>query len=98
MKKRLSFLSMAAIALISLSSCCTINYSASLANDGAIGQKVGEAKSMIYLGFIGSGGKNATIKDAAANGNIKKVKQVEYSDKSMLLGLIVEHTTRVYGE
>ena len=35
---------------------------------------------------------------AAENGGIKKVTQVEYVDQSILGGLFIKHTTRVYGE
>ncbi|MBQ3908696.1 MAG: hypothetical protein II746_05790, partial [Bacteroidaceae bacterium] len=29
---------------------------------------------------------------------IKQVTQVEYVDKSIFLGIVIRHTTRVYGE
>ena len=32
------------------------------------------------------------------NGGISKVSQVEYIDKSIFFGLVIQHTTRVYGE
>ena len=35
---------------------------------------------------------------AAENGGISKVSQVEYIDRALLFGLIIKHTTRVYGE
>ena len=98
MKKKVSYLAATVIAALSLSSCCTINSNASLASDGPIGSKVGEATSNVILGFIGGGGDKATIKDAAQNGGIKNVKQVEYKDKSIFFGIVVKHTTRVYGD
>jgi len=45
-----------------------------------------------------SQGEQNNIKKAAENGGITKVSQVEYIDKSIFLGLVIKHTTRVYGE
>lgn len=98
MKKKLSLAAIAAFAVFSLNSCCTLNYNASLGGEGAMGTKVGEAKSRVILSLVSGGGEKATIKQAAENGGIKNVKQVEYSDKSICFGLVVFHTTRVYGE
>jgi len=98
MKKIFSLAAISAITVFSLSNCCTVNYNSSIGAEGEIGSKVGEATSNIILGFIGGGGKKATIKDAAENGGIKVVKQVEYTDKSIFFGVVVKHTTRVYGE
>jgi hypothetical protein len=88
----------AAFAVLTLGSCATINSGAALAEKAPVGQKVGEAKSNIILGIWSSKGQQNNIKEAAANGGITKVTQVEYIDKSVLLGLFIEHTTRVYGE
>ena len=88
----------AAFAVLTLGSCATINSGAALAEKAPVGQKVGEAKSSIILGIWSSKGQQNNIKEAAANGGITKVTQVEYIDKSVLLGLFIEHTTRVYGE
>lgn len=88
----------AALAVLTLGSCATINSGAALASKAPIGQKVGEAKSSIILGIWSSKGQQNDIKQAAANGGIKNVSQVEYIDKSVLGGLYIEHTTRVYGE
>lgn len=96
--KKISVVAISIVAALSLGSCCTVNYNAALASEGPIGTKVGEATSNVILGFIGGGGNNATIKDAAQNGGIKNVKQVEYRDKSIFFGLVVKHTTRVYGD
>ena len=98
MKNRINTLALSAFAALMLSSCCTINYNASLSSDGPIGEKMGEATSNVILGFIGGGGDKATIKDAAKNGGIKNVRQVEYRDKSIFFGVVVKHTTRVYGD
>ena len=59
---------------------------------------MGEAKSTIILGLWSSKGEENNIQQAAKNGGIKQVTQVEYVDKSILLGIVIKHTTRVYGE
>jgi ABC-type glycerol-3-phosphate transport system substrate-binding protein len=99
MKKRMSILAAsAALAALTLTSCATINSGAALADKAPIGQKVGEAKSTIILGLWSSKGEQNNIKKAAENGGIKNVTQVEYIDQSIFLGLVIKHTTRVYGE
>ncbi|MBQ7987154.1 MAG: hypothetical protein IJ253_01415 [Bacteroidaceae bacterium] len=99
MKKRIMSVSAAlAFALFSLSSCITINSGAALAEKSVIGPKMGEAKSTIILGLWSSKGEENNIQQAAKNGGIKQVTQVEYVDKSILLGIVIKHTTRVYGE
>ena len=87
-----------AFALFSLSSCITINSGAALAEKSVRGPKMGEAKSTIILGLWSSKGEENNIQQAAKNGGIKQVTQVEYVDKSILLGIVIKHTTRVYGE
>ena len=87
-----------AFALFSLSSCITINSGAALAEKSVIGPKMGEAKSTIILGLWSSKGEDNNIQQAAKNGGIKQVTQVEYVDKSIFLGIVIRHTTRVYGE
>ena len=81
-----------------LSSCATVNSGAALTEKGPIGSKVGEATSTLFLGTWTSQGEQNNIKKAAENGGIKKVTQVEYIDQSIFFGLIIKHTTRVYGE
>ncbi|MBQ3908408.1 MAG: hypothetical protein II746_04330 [Bacteroidaceae bacterium] len=99
MKKRIMSVSAAlAFALFSLSSCITINSGAALAEKSVIGPKMGEAKSTIILGLWSSKGEENNIQQAAKNGGIKQVTQVEYVDKSIFLGIVIRHTTRVYGE
>jgi len=99
MKKRIMSVSAAlAFALFSLSSCITINSGAALAEKSVIGPKMGEAKSTIILGLWSSKGEENNIQQAAKNGGIKQVTQVEYVDKSIFLGIVIKHTTRVYGE
>lgn len=87
-----------AFALFSLSSCITINSGAALAEKSVIGPKMGEAKSTIILGLWSSKGEENNIQQAAKNGGIKQVTRVEYVDKSIFLGIVIRHTTRVYGE
>ena len=99
MKKQfVKLAAVAAFAVFSLSSCMTINSGAAIAEKGPVGQKVGEAESTYFLGLWSSQGEQHNLKQAAENGGIKKVSQVEYIDRSILLGLFIKHTTRVYGE
>lgn len=99
MKKQIMTLAAsAAVVVASLSSCATINSGAAISSNTPIGQKVGEASSSIILGIFSTKGEQNNIKQAAQNGGISKVSQVEYIDKSIFGGLIVKHTTRVYGE
>ena len=88
----------AALAVTMFTSCATINSGAALAEKAPIGQKVGEAQSTYFLGLWSSKGEQNNIKQAADNGGIKKVTQVEYVNQAILGGLFIKHTTRVYGE
>lgn len=97
-KKVITFAASAALAVFMLSSCATINSGAALAEKAPIGQKVGEAESTYFLGLWSSKGEQNNLKQAAENGGIKKVTQVEYINQSVLFGLFVKHITRVYGE
>ena len=97
-KKFLTLAASAALAVLTLGSCATINSGAALAEKAPIGPKVGEAQSTYFLGLWSSQGEQNNIKQAAENGGIKKVTQVEYIDQSVFFGLFIKHTTRVYGE
>ena len=88
----------AALAVTMFTSCATINSGAAIAEKAPIGQKVGEAQSTYFLGLWSSKGQQNNIKQAAENGGITKVTQVEYVDQAILGGLFIKHTTRVYGE
>lgn len=88
----------AAFTMMMLASCATINSGAALGEKGPVGPKMGEAKSTIYFGLCSENGEQNNIQKAAQNGGIKKVSQVEYIDQSIFFGLIIKHTTRVYGE
>jgi len=59
------------------------------------GPKVGEAQMVNYLGMVAIG--DASIKKAAQNGGITKIKTVDY-DYNTILGIISTTTTRVTGE
>jgi hypothetical protein len=96
--KVLIFAASAALTVSMLTSCATINSGAALAEKAPIGQKVGEATSTYILGLWSSKGEQNNIKQAAANGGIQKMTQVEYSDQAVLGGLFIKHTTRGYGE
>ena len=99
MKKQIATLTAsAALAVLTLSSCATVSGGAALTDKGPIGQKVGEAQSSYILGLWSSKGEQNNIKQAAENGGIKKVMQVEYVNQSVLGGLFIKRTTRVYGE
>jgi hypothetical protein len=99
MKKKITTLAAsAALVVAMMSSCATINSGAAISSNEAIGKKVGEAQSTYFLGIWSSQGEQNNIQKAAENGGIKKVKQVEYIDQSVLFGLFIKHTTRVYGE
>ena len=99
MKKQIMTLAAsAAVAMLTLSSCATINSGASLGAQAPIGSKIGEANSHIVLGIWSMKGNDNNIQQAAKNGGISKVSQVEYIDKSIFFGLLIKHTTRVYGE
>ena len=99
MKKNLmTHAATAALAVTMFTSCATINSGAAIAEKAPIGQKVGEAQSTYFLGLWSSKGQQNNIKQAAENGGITKVTQVEYVDQAILGGLFIKHTTRVYGE
>ena len=97
MKKLFSIVAVAAFVVAGMCSCATFNSGASVTNT-AIGSKVGEAKSSIILGLWSSKGKEANLKKACENGGIKKINQVEYETTAILGGLVINQTTRVYGE
>ena len=93
-----SYVAVAAFALATFCSCATINSGAAISSNTPIGTKVGESSSNIILGLWSSKGQENNLKQAAKNGNITNVKQVEYIDKSILCGIVIKHTTRVYGD
>jgi hypothetical protein len=98
MKKIMSMAATAAFVLAGMTSCMTINSGAAISDNAAVGAKMGEAKSGIILGLWSTKGEQNNIKAAADAAGIKKISHVEYIDKSIFLGLYIQHTTRVYGE
>ena len=98
MKKMMTLAASAALTVCFMCSCATINSGAALGGNTTIGPKVGEATSTLILGTWTSQGEKNNIKEAAKNGGITKISQVEYIDKSIFMGLLIKHTTRVYGE
>lgn len=95
--KIFTFVAAAFLAATMISSCATVNNGASISN-APLGQKVGEAKSNIYLGLWSSKGEEANLKKACENGGITRINQVEYENQAVLFGVVVKRTTRVYGE
>ena len=64
--------------------------------DGGLNySKVGTATAQSILGMVATG--DCSIKAAAANGGITKIKFVDYDAKN-ILGLFGEYTTTVYGD
>jgi PBP1b-binding outer membrane lipoprotein LpoB len=57
--------------------------------------KVGTSKATSILGMVATG--DCSIKAAAAQGNIKTIKYVDYDAKNTL-GVYGEYTTTVYGD
>lgn len=99
MKKAfMTFAASAAVVAATLCSCATVNSGAAISSNSPVGPKMGEAKSTIILGIWSSKGKENNLQKAAQNGGITKISHVEYIDKSVCLGLWINHTTRVYGE
>lgn len=64
--------------------------------DGGLNySKVGTATAQSIIGLVATG--DCSIKAAAANGGITKIKFVDYDAKN-ILGLFGEYTTTVYGD
>ncbi len=97
-KNTLTLAASAAVAMFTLSSCITVNSGAAISSNSHIGTKVGEAQSGIILGLWSTKGQQNNIREAARQGGITTVTHVEYIDQSVLGGLYIKHTTRVYGQ
>ncbi len=103
--KKISFLLLVLFTVVSLSGpAISYTYGAIYAENkvpvaavdgGTIYNKIGIAKAISILGLMASG--DASIKTAAANGNIKTIKHVNYDAKN-ILGVYGEYTTTVYGD
>ena len=68
---------------------------APLAPRGDVGTRRGSSQVTSILGLISIG--DASVKAAAANGNIREVKLVDYEYKNVL-GVFQRYTTVVYGD
>ena len=90
---------LAAVAVCALvSSCATISKPVT-ATSNPLGSKCGVAKSTLYLGGLWSSkGDENGIDKAAKSAGITKNSHVDSYTKSYLLGIIIEQTTKVYGE
>ena len=67
----------------------------SVTDGGLTYSKVGTAKAQSVLGMVATG--DCSIKAAASNGGITRIKFVDYDAKNVL-GLFGEYTTTVYGD
>jgi len=105
MRKNISLLLLVALVGVSVAGCATAIPAGAFYTEvgfpGGVGagdvsySKVGKAVSKSYLGLIATG--DASIEAAIKDGNIQKVKYVDYKTKN-ILGLIGEYTTYVYGD
>jgi hypothetical protein len=103
--KRVSLLVLVLFLAVMLNGCATpfpygIVYteikSPVAAGDGGVSySKVGVSKATSILGLVATG--DASIKAAAAEGGITKIKYVDYEAKN-ILGFIGNYTTTVYGD
>ena len=65
------------------------------ATSNDVGTKVGTAEANSILGIVATG--DASINQAAQNGNITSISHVDYNTKS-ILGIYATFTVTVYGE
>ena len=93
-----TFKALAAVAVCALMSSCVTVSNPVAATTNPFGTKCGVAKSTIYLGIWSSNGEENGIDKAAKSAGITKISHVDSYTKTYLLGLIVEQTTKVYGE
>ena len=105
MRKTTSLLLLVAMVAVLASGCASaipsgifyteVALPSALGEGGLNYSKVGTAKATSYFALIATG--DASIKAAAANGGITKIKYVDYSVKNVL-GFMGEYTTTVYGD
>jgi len=105
MRKIAMFAAMAGLILFLCSGCATYFPAGAIYTgaQGAIGagsgdvsySKVGKAMSTSILGLVAMG--DASIKTAAANGGITRIKYVDY-EVDNILGIYGKYTTVVYGD
>lgn len=65
------------------------------ATSNDVGEKAGTAEASSILGLVATG--DASINEAAKNGNITKISHVDYHTKN-ILGIYATYTVTVYGE
>jgi len=103
-KNKIAYISILLLVAVVLSGCATpypygaiyTEIKSPVAAGGDISySKVGVAKATSVLGLVATG--DASIKAAADNGGIRKIKFVDYDSKN-ILGIYGEYTTTVYGD
>ncbi len=105
MKKGMTCLVLTVLTAAFLSGCATpypygafyteIKAPVAAGSEGLSYSKVGKAKATSVLGLVATG--DASIKAAAEDGKISRIKYVDY-DARNILGIFGEYTTTVYGD
>jgi len=105
MKKHLHLFAIVAILGLSASGCATaipagtlyteVSFPGGVGNGDVSYTKIGQATSNSYFALVAVG--DSSIETAARNGNITKIKFVDYKAKN-ILGFMGEYTTYVYGD
>ncbi len=103
--KKISFIVLVLFVAVMLSACATpypmgmiyteVKAPVAAGDGGMAYSKVGVSKCTSVLGLVATG--DCSIKAAAAAGNIKTIKYVDYDAKN-ILGIYGEYTTTVYGD
>ena len=97
MKKTFKVLAVA-LACAFVSSCATFSTPVA-ATSNPVGSKCGVAESTVYLGgLFSSKGEENGIEKAAKEAGITKISHVDSYTKSILFGIVMKQTTKVYGE
>ncbi len=82
-------------AVVALMSSCSLTLPVN-ATSNTVGNKVGRAKAVGYLGFLFFD-QDASIRQAAKNGGITKISTVDIKNTN-ILNLVVTYETIVTGE
>ena len=103
--KKIGFLVLVLFLAVMLNGCATpypygivyteVKAPVSSGDGGVSYSKSGVSKATSVLGLVATG--DCSIKAAAANGNIRTIKYVDYDAKN-ILGVYGEYTTTVYGD
>ncbi|MDD5561269.1 MAG: TRL-like family protein [Candidatus Omnitrophica bacterium] len=103
--KKIGFLILVLFVAVALNGCATpypmgmiyteVKAPVAAGDGGMSYSKTGVAKATSVLGLVATG--DCSIKAAAANGNIRTIKYVDYDAKNVL-GIYGEYTTTVYGD